>query len=147
MYIMNSIYLTPVAYGALLFGCAIANAQSAATPPSDRSDAAPLSNHVDTAMGNNLVRTTAADDVSTPASSGQDKSTGNDLVSPKGDADRSGVKQASAARPDFNTLDTKKKGALTSDDVKSNKWLRKNFARCDSDHDGTMSREEYIACK
>lgn len=55
--------------------------------------------------------------------------------------------QASAARPDFNTLDTKKKGPLTSDDVKSNKWLRTNFARCDSDHDGTVSREEYIACK
>ena len=144
---MNSIYLTPVAYGALVLGCAIANAQSAATPPSDRSDAAPLSSHVDTAMGNNLVRTTPADQVSTPGSSGQDKSTGNDLVSPKGDADRSGVKQAPAARPDFNTLDTKKKGTLTSDDVKSNKWLRTNFARCDSDHDGTMSREEYIACK
>jgi hypothetical protein len=127
---MNSIYLTPVAYGALLFGCTIANAQSAATPPSDRWDAAPMSSHVDTAMGNNLVRTAPADQ-----------------VSPKSDADRGGVKQASAARPDFNTLDTKKKGTLTSDDVKSNKWLRTNFARCDSDHDGTMSREEYAACK
>jgi len=133
---MNSIYLTPVAFGALLFGCAIANAQSAATPPSDRSDAAPMSNHVDTAMGNNLVRATPADQVSAPTSSG-----------PKGDADRSGVKNTSAARPDFSTLDTKKKGTLTSDDVKGNKWLRTNFARCDSDHDGTMSREEYIACK
>ena len=133
---MNSIYLTPVAFGALLFGCASANAQSAATPPSDRSDAAPMSNHVDTAMGNNLVRATPADQVSAPTSSG-----------PKGDADRSGVKNTSAARPDFSTLDTKKKGTLTSDDVKGNKWLRTNFARCDSDHDGTMSREEYIACK
>jgi hypothetical protein len=144
---MKSIYLTPVACAALLFGCAIANAQSAATPPADRSDAAPMSNHADTTKGNNLVGTTPADQVSSPASAGQDKSTGNNLVSPKGDADQSGMKEASAARPDFNTLDTKKKGTLTSDDVKSTKWLSTNFARCDSDHDGTMSREEYIACK
>jgi hypothetical protein len=144
---MKSIYLTPVAYAALLFGCAIANAQSAPTPPADRSGTAPMSNQADTTKGNNLVGTTPADQVSAPSTTGQDKSAGNDLVSPKGDADQSGTKQASAARPDFNTLDTKKKGALTSDDVKSNKWLRTNFARCDSDHDGTLSREEYAACK
>lgn len=144
---MKSIYLTPVAYAALLFGCAIANAQSASTSPADRSDATPMSNHADTTKGNNLVGTTPADQVSTQPTAGQDKSAGNDLVSPKGDADKSGMKQASAARPDFNTLDTKKKGTLTSDDVKSDKWLRTNFAKCDSDHDGTLSREEYIACK
>jgi hypothetical protein len=42
------------------------------------------------------------------------------------------MRQASAARPDFDTLDTTSKGTLTADDVKGNKWLCKNFTRCDS---------------
>jgi hypothetical protein len=69
------------------------------------------------------------------------------MVSPNGNADQNGMKQASAPRPDFNTLDTKKKSSLAADDVKGNKWLSKNFATCDSDHDGTLSREEYATCK
>jgi hypothetical protein len=66
---------------------------------------------------------------------------------PNSDATHSSMRQASASRPDFDTLDTKKKGTLTADDVKGNKWLAKNFTRCDMDHDGTLSREEYAACK
>ena len=77
-----------------------------------------------------------------PRSEGEDKATGNDLVSQK----RGGMQHAMATRPDFSTLDTKKKDSLTADDVKGNKWLSKNFARCDSDHDGTLSREEYASC-
>jgi len=68
-------------------------------------------------------------------------------VSPNANAPHGGVKLASAARLDFDTLDPTKKGALSADDVKGNKWLSKNFTRCDSDHDGTLSREEYVACK
>ena len=144
---MKSLYLTPVACAALFFGCTIANAQTSPNTPSDQSGAAPMSNSADTTKGNKLIGTTPADQMSTPPTAGQDKATGNDLVSPKGDANQSSVRQAAASRPDFNTLDTKKKGALTTDDIKGNKWLRTNFARCDSDHDGTLSREEYAACK
>jgi hypothetical protein len=57
------------------------------------------------------------------------------------------MKLASAARPDFNTLDATKKGALTADDVKGDSWLSANFSRCDLNHDGTLSRQEYAACK
>jgi hypothetical protein len=105
MYIMKSIYLTPVACAALLFGCAIANAQTS-NPPSDQPS----------------------------------------TVSPNDDATHRPMREASA-RPDFDALDTKKRGKLTEDDVKGNKWLGENFARCDLDHDGTLSREEYAACK
>jgi hypothetical protein len=144
---MKSLYLTPVAYAALFFGCAIANAQTSPNTPSDHSGTAPMSDIADTTKGNELVGTTPADQVSSPPTTGQNKGTGNDLVSPKGDADQGSMKQAAASRPDFNTLDTKKKGTLSTDDVKGNKWFKTNFARCDSDHDGTLSREEYAACK
>jgi hypothetical protein len=106
-----------------------------------------MSDTADTTKGNNLVGTTPADQMSTPPSTGQNKATGNDLVSPKGDASQGSAKQVAASHPDFNTLDTKKKGTLTTDDIKGNKWLKTNFARCDSDHDGSLSREEYAACK
>ena len=143
---MKPIYLTPVACAALLFGCAIANAQTASTP-SDQSSTAPVSTQADTTKGNNVVGTTPTDQVSSPPTTGQDKSSGNDLVSPNGNANHSGTKLASAARPDFKTLDTAKRGKLTADDVKGNKWLSQNFTRCDLDHDGTLSSEEYAACK
>ena len=143
---MKPIYLTPVACAALLFGFAIANAQTASTP-SDQSSTAPVSTQADTTKGNNVVGTTPTDQVSRPPTTGQDKSSGNDMVSPNSNANHSGTKLASAARPDFKTLDTAKRGALTADDVKGNKWLSQNFTRCDLDHDGTLSSEEYAACK
>jgi hypothetical protein len=146
IYVMKSIYLTPAACAVLLFGCAIANAQTS-NPPSDKSSTAPVSNQADTTKGNDVVGTTPTDQTSSPPTTGQDKSSGNDMVSSKADASHSGTKLASAARPDFNTLDTTKRGTLTADDVKGNKWLSQNFKRCDSDHDGTLSREEYAACK
>jgi hypothetical protein len=144
--IMKPIYLTPVACAVLLFGCAIANAQTPNTP-SDQSSTAPVSNQADTTKGSNVVCTTPTDEVSTPTTTGQDKSSGNDMASPNGNANHSGTKLASAARPDFKSLDTKNRGALTADDVKGNKWLSQNFTRCDSDHDASLSREEYAACK
>ncbi len=79
-------------------------------------------------------------------SAGKDKSSGNDMVTAQDDANHRSMRQASS-RPDFDTLDTTKSGTLNADDVKSDKWLRKNFSRCDTDHDGTLSRKEYAACK
>lgn len=143
---MKFIYLTPVTYAALLFGCAIANAQTSNLPP-NQSSTAPVSNQADTTKGNDLVGTTPKDQTATPPSAGQDKSSGNDMVSPNDKATHSGMKLASAARPDFNTLDVAKRGALTADDVKGDKWLNENFTRCDTNHDAMLSREEYASCK
>jgi hypothetical protein len=138
---VKSNYLIPMALGALLFGSAIANAQT----PSTSAAATPNANQADVTKGNDLVDSSQAvppnqrDNV---RSDGEDKADGNDLVSP----DKAGMKQAMATHPSFNSLDTQKKGSLTADDVKGNKWLGKNFSRCDTDHDGTLSRQEYSAC-
>jgi len=129
---MKSTYLTPLAYAALLFAFAIANAQSSKAP-SEQPSAAPVSSQVDTTKGNTLVGTTPTDQTATPPSAGEDT--------------HGSMKLASAARPDFDTLDVKKTGALTADEVKSNTWLSTNFTRCDTNHDGKLSREEYAACK
>jgi hypothetical protein len=142
---MKHITLTS-ACAALLFACAIANAQTS-SPPSSQPNMAPVTSQSDTIKGNDVVGTTVTDQTATPPSAGQDKSTGNDLVSPKGDTTSGGMKQGPTARPNFNTLDASKAGALTANDVKGNKWLSKNFTRCDTNHDGSLSREEYAACK
>jgi hypothetical protein len=55
---MKSTYLTPVACAALLFGCALANAQTP-NPPSDQSSAAPMVSQADTTKGNDVVGTTS----------------------------------------------------------------------------------------
>ena len=143
---MKSNYLIPMALSALLFGSAIANARSPSTSAAGPAAATPNTNQADVSKGNDLVDSSQA----VPAnvrdnarSDGEDKADGNDLVSP----DKAGVKQAMATRPTFNTLDTQKRGSLTADDVKGNKWLSKNFSRCDTDHDGTLDRKEYSACK
>ena len=156
---MKSTYLAPLTYSALLFGCAIAYAQTPATPPADTSATSQTSTQRDTSNGalstprsTGQDKTTGNDMVSrnkkppeetalsAPRSIGQDKTTGNDLVS----GNKSGMQLG--ARPDFNTLDTNKNGYLTADDVKNHKWLSKNFARCDTDHDGHLSQEEYAKC-
>ena len=47
---------------------------------------------------------------------------------------------------DFDTVDAHKHGYLTSRDVKSDEYVRKNFAKCNVKHNGHMSREEYANC-
>ena len=139
---MKSKYLVPIAFGALLFGVAIASAQTSPNPPA----AMPNTNQTDVTKGNDLVDSSQAvppTQRDNARSDGEDKADGNDLVSP----DKAGMKQAMATRPSFNSLDTQKKGSLTADDVKGNKWLSSNFSRCDTDHDGTLNRKEYSACK
>ena len=143
---MKSNYLVPIAVGALLFGFAIANAQTSPNSPAAPTAATPNTNQADVTKGNDLVDysqavpSTRRDDA---RSDGEDKADGNDLVSP----DKAGMKQAMATRPSFTRLDTQNKGSLTADDVKGDKWLSRNFSRCDTDHDGTLNRKEYSACK
>ncbi|HZL26909.1 MAG TPA: hypothetical protein VFC39_10285 [Acidobacteriaceae bacterium] len=142
---MKSTYLASMVSAALLLGCAIANAQTSANQTAD-SSAMPPTSQSDTTKGNDLVDSSQAvppNSQANPRSEGEDKASGNDLVSHK----RGSMQQAMATRPGFDTLDTKKKGSLTAADVKGNKWLSKNFVRCDSDHDGTVNREEYASCQ
>ena len=116
---MKSIPATSSICAALLFGCAIAYAQSS-SPPSSEPSMVPMSSQSDTTKGNDVVGTTPTDQTATPPSAGQDKSTGNDLVSPKGEATSGGMKQKHTGHPDFNTLDASKTGSLTAGDVKGN---------------------------
>jgi Ca2+-binding EF-hand superfamily protein len=77
----------------------------------------------------------------TARSSGEDKVNGNDMVGGDNRSD-----QETGTHPAFKSLDTKNNGYLTADDLKSHKWLSKNFARCDSDHDGQLDQKEYASC-
>ena len=47
---------------------------------------------------------------------------------------------------DFDTVDTHRRGYLTSDDVKSDEYVRTNFAKCNVKHNGHVRREEYANC-
>ena len=172
---MKSTYLASLAFSALLLGCAIAFAQTPATPPpADPSAMSSTSTQRDTTNGNKDVgdqQPIPADPLSTPRSTGQNKATGNDLVSRNkkpppenslsappttgqdkttgndlSSPNKSGMQPRTGRRPDFNTLDTHKNGYLTADDVKNHTWVSKNFARCDTDHDGHLSPEEYAKC-
>jgi hypothetical protein len=70
-YILKTTYLSPLLCASLFFAC-VSNAQ---TPPT----------HPDTTKGNDLVgspQPPPANPLATPATTGQDKSTGNDLVDP-----------------------------------------------------------------
>jgi hypothetical protein len=63
-------------------------------------------------------------------------------------APRSG---ASATRsmmvpPDFGTLDRNGVGYVTQGEAASNPWLSRNFATCDADRNGRVTRAEYMTC-
>jgi len=140
---MRSFNLPRVAYAALLFGCVTAYAQ---TPPTTPADAPTMANNSATpdTTGNDLTNGAtppAGETLATVRSSGEDKADGNDLVAGDNRSD-----QETGTHPAFKSLDTKNSGYLTADDLKSHKWLSKNFARCDSDHDGQLNQKEYASC-
>lgn len=62
------------------------------------------------------------------------------------DAGKDDTQRASTAHPDFDKVDTHRHGYLTSDDVKKDDYVSKNFAKCNVSHSGHMSREEYSNC-
>jgi hypothetical protein len=62
------------------------------------------------------------------------------------DVGKMDMHDAAAVHPDFDKVDTHQHGYLTSDDVKNDDYVRKNFARCNVKHNGHMSREEYTNC-
>jgi hypothetical protein len=115
------------------------SAQLAAAEPAQKTYTDPN----DPSKGQDLV-SEAKTPLENPATVGQDKSTGNNLVPEKKDGQPS--LNAAVERPDFNTLDAKKLGYLTADDVSNQVWLSKNFARCNVSHDGHLTSQEYAKC-
>jgi len=62
------------------------------------------------------------------------------------DGSKGDMQRAPAVHPDFKTVDTQRHGYLTSDDVRNDDYVSKNFAKCNLTHDGHMTREEYANC-
>jgi hypothetical protein len=62
------------------------------------------------------------------------------------DANKDDMQRAPTTHPDFNTVDTHRHGYLTSDDVKNDDYVSKNFDKCNLKHNGHMSRKEYTNC-
>jgi hypothetical protein len=46
----------------------------------------------------------------------------------------------------FQAVDTQRHGYLTSDDIKNDDYVSKNFAKCNLTHNGHMTPEEYANC-
>jgi hypothetical protein len=62
------------------------------------------------------------------------------------DVGKNDTGRESSTHQDFDKVDAHRHGYLTSDDVKNDAWVSKNFAKCNVKHDGHMSREEYANC-
>ena len=62
------------------------------------------------------------------------------------DVGKNDTHHESSTHRDFDKVDTNRHGYLTSDDVKSDDWVSRNFGKCNVKHDGHMSREEYANC-
>jgi|GEM_PF-3111469 hypothetical protein len=85
-------------------------------------------------MGKNSDDT---DPQKTGAIHGQDSKSGNNLM-----GNKKGVHGTTA----FDTLDSSKQGSVSMQQAKNDPWLSKNFKKCDSDSNGSVSREEYAKC-
>jgi hypothetical protein len=122
-------------------------ASFAASAQTDAGQSAPAAqkSHADpkdVSKGQELVGDTQTP-ASVPATVGQDKATGNNLVPEKNDGQKQNAK---SEHPDFHTLDSKNKGYLTAEDVASHAWLSSNFTRCNTGNDGHLTSQEYAKC-
>ena len=62
-------------------------------------------------------------------------------TAPRTNMPTTGAQMMSSKKPpDFTTLDRNGTGFVTQTDVASDPWLSKNFAMCDANHDGQVSR-------
>jgi hypothetical protein len=82
----------------------------------------------------------AQDDLSKTAG---DRNEVGDFAPP---ADENGVAHMPGSREDFDRLDTRKRGYLTAEDVRSDGWLTRNFGRCNLSHTGRMTWDEFSGC-
>jgi hypothetical protein len=108
-------------------------AQPSTTPQTNHKDPA------DPSKGQDLVNPATSKDTN-PATVGQDKSSGNNLVDPKMKS-----QMATGMRPDFKTIDKKNHGYVMASEA-SNPWLKENFAKCDADGNGKVTKSEYETC-
>jgi hypothetical protein len=46
----------------------------------------------------------------------------------------------------YRSLDRGAKGYLNSDDVSADPFLSQNFGKCDMDHDGKLTLDEFMSC-
>jgi hypothetical protein len=144
---MKAKYVVALACPALILGWVIAIAQAA--PRGAEAPQAPgVTSHSETPTEADPNQpANKAEDPEVPTA-GHDDVTGKDQPSPDlTKPDSTQVEKAASKHPDFLTLDPNNHGYLTLDDVKHNKWLSSNFARCDVDHDGHLSQQEYANCK
>jgi len=115
-------------------------------PPSSDADASKVDPQ-DQSKGQELVGSqkptpAEAQGHASPPTIGQDKEAGNNLV----DHDNGKMQMADKAPPDFQSLDTQKRGYITLADAGNHLWLNENFARCDANHDGQLTQQEYSQC-
>lgn len=130
---------------ALMAGSLIASAQTPATDSAQPAAVPAQASHTDPSdpsKGQELTGDQKQQPADAPATAGQNKATGNNLVG-KNEAKMNG---AEAVHPSFQTMDVKKQGYLTVADASGHEWLTKNFARCNSSHDGRLTAKEYEAC-
>ena len=151
---MKAAYLLPLTIAALLCAATTADAQNSA-PSAPRAPTAPTESGV---IAPRPAQTqTPTTDASQPDTSRQDQATdpeeptaSHDDVTGQSAPAPSAARVApttSASHPDFKTLDVNNRGYLTADDVAHNRWLTSNFARCDANHDGRLSQQEFANCK
>jgi hypothetical protein len=150
---MNSAYLSPLTVAVLLFGSAIADAQNSA-PAAPRAPSAPTESGVIAprpAQTQSPTTDSSQTDTSRqdPATDPEEPTASHDDVTGKSLPAPSAVQAAptAAPHPDFKTLDVNNRGYLTPDDVAHYRWLTSNFARCDANHDGRLSQQEFANCK
>ena len=62
------------------------------------------------------------------------------------DGGKNDAQRETTTQQDFDTVDTHKNGYLTANDLKSDDYVSRNFAKCNVKHNGHMSREEYDNC-
>jgi len=136
---MRSTYLAQVAYAALLFGFATAYAQTPNTAP-----APGAATTTPNTTGNDLqdsATPATQDNTAMQPSAGDTRADGSDVA--RGD---NRTDQETGKHPVWKTLDTQNSGYLTAKDVKSHKWLSRNFSRCNTNHDGHLTETEYASC-
>ncbi len=130
---------------ALIAGSFIASAQ---TPPTDSAPPAATpaqASHTDPSdpsKGQELTGDQKQQPADAPATAGQNKASGNNLVG-KNEAKMDG---SAEVHPSFQAMDVNKQGYLTVADASGHAWLSKNFARCNLSHDGRLTAKEYEAC-
>ena len=127
------------------FAVAQSNNDQKAAPPTGNTDSAQQKtqdiNAQDHQSGNDLTakkldgsRVEDSDAQKSATIHAQDSKSGNNML-----ASKKGARS-------FDELDAGKTGAISMTQAKHDPWLSKNFKMCDSDHGGTVSRNEYEKC-